>query len=57
VRESIRALLRKDFRSFDTLSAALQFACTNFLIQKPFWIENSELLKRGFQQKKLTDYN
>ena len=56
VRESIRSLLTRRYRSFDTLSAALEFACTNFLIQKPFWIEISELLKRGFQQRKLTDY-
>jgi hypothetical protein len=56
VRESIRTLLRGNYRSFDTLSEALEFTCTNFLIQKALWIENSELLKRGFQQRKITDY-
>jgi hypothetical protein len=56
VRESIRTLLMGSYRSFDTLSEALEFSCKNFLIQKSFWIENSELLKRGFQQRKTTDY-
>jgi hypothetical protein len=57
VRESIRTLLLGSFRSFETLSEALEFSCTNFLIQKSFWIENSELLKRCFQQRKITDYH
>ncbi|MFI5420823.1 MAG: Nre family DNA repair protein [Nitrososphaerales archaeon] len=57
VRESIRSLLTREFRSFDTLSKALEYSCTHFLIQKPYWIENSELLKRGFQQKKITEFN
>ena len=56
VRESIRSLLMGKHRSFDTLAAALEFSCTNFLIEKAFWIESSELLKRGFQQRKITDY-
>ncbi|MDA4130531.1 MAG: Nre family DNA repair protein [Thaumarchaeota archaeon] len=57
VRESIRTLLLGGYRSFDTLAQALEFACTNFLIRKPFWIESSELLKRGFQQRKITEFN
>ena len=57
VRESIRSLLTREYRTFETLAEALEFSCTNFLIQKPYWIVSSELLKRGFQQRKITDFN
>ncbi|MDA4111088.1 MAG: hypothetical protein OK439_01010, partial [Thaumarchaeota archaeon] len=57
VRESIRTLLSREFRSFDNLAEALKFSCSNFLIEKPFWTENSELLKRGLQQRKITDFS
>ena len=57
VRESIRSLLTGDYRKFDTISQALEFACSNFLISRDNWIENSELLKQATQQRKLTDFN
>lgn len=56
VRESIRSLLLGDYRSFDTFGQALEFACSNFLISKKYWIENSELLKQSMQQKRITDF-
>ena len=30
---------------------------TNFLISKKHWIENSELLKQGLEQRRITDFN
>lgn len=56
VRESIRALFTGNYRSFDTFQQALDYASTNFLIEKQYWMANSELLKRGLQQRKITDY-
>ena len=57
VRESIRRLLTGSYGSFDTIGQALDSACSNFLISKDFWIENSELLKQSFQQKRITDFS
>jgi DNA repair protein NreA len=56
VRESIRTLLSTRYRAFDTLDAALDFACSHFLIPKKSWIANSELLKRAKEQMKITQY-
>ena len=44
------------YRSFDTLDEALGYATSNFNISKAFWIANSELLKQGKEQRKITDY-
>ena len=57
VRESIRSLLTGNYRSFDTMDKALDFACSNFLISRDFWLENSELLKQSIQQKRITDFH
>ncbi|HYB03652.1 MAG TPA: Nre family DNA repair protein [Nitrososphaerales archaeon] len=57
VRESIRSLLTGYYRSFDTIAQALDFACSNFLIARDFWLENSELLKQSIQQKRITDFH
>lgn len=57
VRESIRGLLTCDYRRFDTIEEALDFACSNFMIPRAHWIENSELLKQSIQQKRITDFN
>lgn len=56
VRESIRSLLAGNFRAFDTIGRALDYACSNFLIPRSQWIENSELLKQALQQRKITDF-
>jgi DNA repair protein NreA len=56
VRESIRSLLAGEFRRFDTVSGALDYACTRFMISRNHWIESSELLKQSMQQRKLTDF-
>jgi DNA repair protein NreA len=57
VRESIRSLLGGAYRTFDTFGQALDYACSNFLISKNYWVENSELLKQSIQQKRITDFN
>ena len=56
VRESIRTMLAGSYKSFDTFNAALDYACSNFLIKKEFWILNSELLKQAREQQKITKY-
>lgn len=57
VRESIRTLLSERYRSFDTLSQALDFAANNFSIGKMHWVEHSELLRSGLEQRKISDYS
>jgi DNA repair protein NreA len=57
VRESIRSLLTGKYSSFDTLGQALDFATSNFKIAKRHWMENSELLQQGVEQKRITDFN
>ncbi|HVB12432.1 MAG TPA: hypothetical protein VNE86_04815, partial [Nitrososphaerales archaeon] len=56
VRESIRSLLMGRYRSFDTFSKALDFACSNFLIRKSYWVEYSELIRQQLEQRKISDY-
>ena len=56
VRESIRSLLMNRHKSFDTFNQALDFACSNFLIKKSHWMENSELIKQELEQHKISDY-
>ncbi|MDG6905248.1 MAG: hypothetical protein JRN20_05620, partial [Nitrososphaerota archaeon] len=56
VRESIRSLFMGRYRSFDIFSKALDFACTNFMIHKRHWVENSELVKQEIEQRKISDY-
>ena len=56
VRESIRALLSGRYRTFDTLTQALDFAAGNFLIGNTYWVANSELLRQGLEQRKITEY-
>lgn len=57
VRESIRTLLMGKYRSFDSFSQALDYACSKFLIRKSHWIEYSELIKQSLQQRKITEYS
>ena len=56
VRESIRAMLAGKYKKFDSFSEALDFACSNFLIKKPFWIQSSELIRQSLEQRKISDY-
>ncbi len=56
VRESIRSLLTMQFRTFDTLDEALDYACSFFSIPKTSWIANSEFLRRAREQMKITKY-
>jgi len=56
VRESIRMLLSTRYRSFDTLQSAVEFALSHFMIEKSYWNTNSELLKQGREQRKISDY-
>lgn len=56
VRESIRTLLMGRYRSFDVFGKALDFACSNFMIKKSFWVENSELIRQELEQRKISDY-
>ena len=57
VRESIRTLMMGKYKSFDTLSKALDFTCSQFLIKKSYWVAYSELLKQGLEQRKLSEYH
>ena len=56
VRESLRELFKGDYERFDTLDAALNYACTILEIPKKNWIETSNLLREGYFQKKLSSF-
>lgn len=56
VRESVRHALRTEPRKFDTLNAALGYACTELTIPLRKWIESSEMLKRALFQRKITEF-
>jgi hypothetical protein len=56
VRESVREMMRKEPRKFDTLQAALNHAMTELTIPLEKWTEASELLKRALFQKKITEF-
>lgn len=56
VRESVRHTLRTEPRKFDTLNAALGYACTKLTIPLREWIKSSEMLKRALFQRKITEF-
>jgi hypothetical protein len=56
VRESVREMMRKEPRKFDTLQAALNHAMTKLTIPLEKWVKTSELLKRALFQKKITEF-
>jgi hypothetical protein len=56
VRENVRNAMRQKPYSFNTLDFALRWISTKFQIPIEQWIRNSELLKRGLFQKKITDF-
>jgi DNA repair protein NreA len=57
VRESLRALLKKPFESFESLDKALNHVSTIFEITKRSWIETSSFLRDAYFQRKLSLYN
>jgi len=57
VRESLRALLKTKYERFDSMDAALNFACTIFEIPKQSWIQTSALLQKAYFQRKISEYN
>ncbi len=57
VRESLRALLKTKFERFDSMDAALNYACTIFEIPKKSWIQTSALLQKAYFQRKITQFN
>jgi hypothetical protein len=56
VRESVRKMMEGEPRKFDTLRAALDFAMSELTLPLQSWIEKSELLKRAFFQRKITEF-
>ncbi len=57
VRESLRALLKGGFERFDSMEAALKYACTILEIPKHSWIETSALLQKAYFQRKISEFN
>jgi len=57
VRESLRALLKTKFERFDSMDAALNYACTIFEIPKHSWIQTSALLQKAYFQRKISEFN
>ncbi len=56
VRENVRNAMRNKPLKFNTLEEALLRIAERFEISIDFWIENSEILKEVFAQKKLTQW-
>jgi len=56
VRESIRTALRSKPVKFDTLDAAIKYACKNLTIPFQKWLESSTLLRQSFYQRKISEY-
>jgi hypothetical protein len=56
VRESIRQTMRQEPQKFDSLQAALAYACSKLTIPLRKWIEASGLLKRALFQRKITEF-
>ncbi len=57
VRESLRALLKTRFESFDTMDKAMTYVSTIFEIPKRSWIETSALLQKAYFQRKISEFN
>lgn len=56
VRESIRAAMNTEPQKFDSLQAAIVFAMGKLTIPLDKWTKNSELLRRAFFQRKITEF-
>ena len=57
VRESLRALLKTRYETFDNMDSALDYATTILEIPKRGWIETSGLLQKAYFQRKISEYN
>ena len=57
VRESLRSLLKTRYERFDSIDAALNYACTIFEIPKHSWIQTSALLGKAYFQRKISEFN
>ncbi len=57
VRESLRALFKTKYERFDSMDAALNYACTIFEIPKHSWIQTSALLQKAYFQRKISEFN
>ena len=55
VRESLRALLKTRFESFDSMDAAMNRATGLLEIPKRSWIQASSLLQKAYFQRKISD--
>src|SRR6058998_4108443 len=57
VRESLRALLRTPFESFDSIDNAMNHVSSIFEIPKRGWMETSALLQNAYFQRKISQFN
>jgi len=57
VRESLRALLKTRFESFDSMDAAMNRATGLLEIPKRSWIQASSLLQKAYFQRKISEFN
>ncbi len=57
VRESLRALFKTRFESFDSMDAAMNYVSKLFEIPKRSWIETSALLQKAYFQRKISEFN
>ncbi len=56
VRESVREMMKREPQKFDTFRAALDCAMGKLTIPLEKWIASSEMLRREFFQKKITEF-
>jgi hypothetical protein len=56
VRESVRGMVKRAPRKFDSLQAALNHAMAELTVPLQSWIKNSKLLKLALFQKKITEF-
>src|SRR6267143_176588 len=57
VRESLRALFKTKFESFDSMDSAMNYVSKIFEIPKRGWIQNSALLQKAYFQRKINEFN
>src|SRR5947199_6674956 len=57
VRESLRALLKTPFETFDSIDNAMNHVSSIFEIPKRGWMETSALLQNAYFQRKISQFN
>src|SRR3989449_2287061 len=57
VRESLRALLKTRFESFDSMDGAMNRVTSLLEIPKDSWIDGSALLQKAYFQRKISEFN